>query len=144
MTSVLSFKPVKSWVARMQGGPRPLAASAAVRTEETSTATVLHIHGRLTMEQVGSFSESVEEALGGNAPRLVVNLTACPFIDSAGIAALVTALGRARKAGRELILVGLAPQVVSALTMARLVNAFPVCNTLEEALSAPPDPRKAE
>ncbi len=141
MTSVLRFMPVKSWVARVQRASHPPAPSTAVRAEELPPATILHVYGRLAIEQVAVFNDYIEEAIRDDVPRLVVNLAACPFIDSAGIAALVTAHGRARNASRKLILVCLAPQVVMALQMASLLKAFCVCSTMEEALSVSPDPR---
>jgi anti-anti-sigma factor len=137
MTTGLSFKPVKSWVARLQAGPRALGSTTTMQLEEAPAATLLHIQGRLTLEQVSVFYDHVEKAVRAAAPRIVINLTACPFIDSAAIAALLTAFDRARKASKEFVLVGLAPQVVLALEMARLLKAFSVCQTVEEAVSGP-------
>ena len=138
MTSVLTLKPVKSLVSCFQRAPRPPAPSVAIQVEENPAATLLHVRGRLTIEQVSAFYDSIEEAVRGDAPRLVVDLTACPFIDSAGIAALVTALQRVRQARQEFALAGLNPQVVSALEMARLLEVFAIRATLAEALTDSP------
>lgn len=138
MTAVLSLKPVKSLVGHFQRKPRPAVSVPAIQREESSAATILHVHGRLATEQVGVFYDHVEKALERGAPRLVVDLAACPFIDSAGIAALVTALQRVRQARQEFALADLNPQVVTALKMARLLEVFTIHATLAEALTDSP------
>ena len=92
-------------------------------------------HSRFLVKRSAGEADS-EERRGWRAPaRLVVNLAACPFVDSAGVAALVSEAQRARQASRALLLVSLRAQVRSVLALARLESLFEIRPTLEDALN---------
>jgi len=134
MTPLLRLQPVKVLVERLLRAPRAAAPGLAIRVAEVARATILHLAGQLTLEYVNELRDCVAEAASRPAPALVIDLSACPFIDSAGMAGLVTAFDRARKAGKHFVLVGLCPQVACALELARLLKVLPIAATIEVAL----------
>lgn len=111
-------------------------ARLVIQQEEKPAALVLHVAGPLTLGEANLLQERLEEAWRGTAARVVVNLAGCPYMDTGGLAVLVTALKRARQAGRGFFLVGLSSQVQSVLQITRLDHAFDIRPTLAAALSA--------
>ena len=65
--------------------------------------------------------------------RVVVDLSACGFIDSTGLGVLVAAAKRLRLANPPAVVC--AGEVHRALLMTGLDRVFRICDTLEEALA---------
>ncbi|WP_110181869.1 STAS domain-containing protein [Nocardioides solisilvae] len=86
----------------------------------TDGVTVLRCDGRLTMVAAPALRSAVEEAIGGGARRLVVDLSTAPFVDSSGLGALVNGLKAARVAGGDLRIAGASEQVLSVLSLTNL------------------------
>jgi anti-anti-sigma factor len=81
--------------------------------------------------------ERLDALLAGGASRFVINLSAVPFIDSAGMAALVSLLKKARSASGDVILVW--PSEEAARRILRLTkfdHVFPMADDVESALIA--------
>ena len=68
-----------------------------------------------------------------DAPALLIDFTGVPYIDSAGIGALVSAYVTHNKDGRSLALVGVNDRVRNALIVTRVESFFRFFPTLEEA-----------
>lgn len=65
---------------------------------------ILRLSGDLDLNTSRQLRELLATAIDGGAPRVVVDLSAVDFIDSTGLGDLVSALKRARRKDRELIL----------------------------------------
>jgi anti-anti-sigma factor len=111
------------------------ASGFGVELELRGPAAVLHIAGRLTADRVEEVQKGLKQAKKKEADRIVVDLSACPYLDSAGLAALVAALGKVKKTGGTFSLVGLSPQLRSLLRLARLEEVFDTRDTVEAALA---------
>ena len=68
--------------------------------------------------------------------RLVVDMTAVPYMDSSGVATLVEALQRQRKHKGKMVLCGLQPKVRSIFEIARLDMVFTIVEDFEAAKTA--------
>ena len=68
-----------------------------IQVEESADHTVCRPVGELDAYTVGQFRESLAEL--SSAPRLLIDLSAVPFMDSAGLGALIGGIRRAREAG---------------------------------------------
>ena len=91
-------------------------APMEVVIRSSSGAVALHVRGEVDAATVGLLScalEVVEEAR-----ELVVDLTAAPFIDLAGVRALGTCAKRRQLFGRDLLVVGPPPSGEQILQMA--------------------------
>lgn len=78
----------------------------------------------------------LQEIRDKGTPRVILNLTAVPRIDSSGIASLVEGLKASREAGTRLILYGLSPLAYEVLRLSRLVDLFEIYDNEEKALAA--------
>lgn len=99
-----------------------------------ASVQILQIQGRLTFEEVDSLQRMFKQMGKEGAGEVIVDLTSCTYVDSAGLATLVHALRRARKRKQRFVLVGVSPQVRSLLRLTRLDRVFETQPTLDEVL----------
>ena len=66
--------------------------------------------------------------------KLILNLSAVPYMDSSAIAVFVESLQKLRKAGGKLYLTNLQPRVKGLLEIARLDSIFVLCADENEAM----------
>ncbi len=78
------------------------------------------------------------EALGSvaAAPRLLIDLSSVPFMDSAGLGALIGGIRRAREAGGEVAVACARPTLTRLLHTTGFDRIVPVTETLEGAAAA--------
>ncbi len=105
---------------------------------EAQDAVVLQARGRLTFDDVETLQQALELAWRQDASRIVLDLAACPYVDSSGVALLVKARERARRLHRAFVLAAPGPQVRSLLQLTRLHRVFSVFPTVSSALAATP------
>ncbi len=78
---------------------------------------------------------SLLETLAREQPkRLILNLSAVPYMDSSAIAVLVESLQKIRKIGGKIYLTNLQPRVKGLLEIARLDAIFVLTGSEEEAM----------
>ena len=94
---------------------------------------VLRLTGPITLSNFFEFQSLVR---GNTTRHLILDFTQVPYIDSAGIGALVGAYVNHQKDGRSLALVGVADRVRSALQVTRVEQFFRFQDTLEAAQGA--------
>ena len=94
---------------------------------------VLRLDGPLVMNNLFDFQDKVRSS---NSPRLIIDFTKVPYIDSAGIGALVGAYVTHQKDGRTLSLVGVNDRVRTALQVTRVEQFFKFYDTLDAAAAA--------
>lgn len=82
---------------------------------------LLILKGPVTISNFFEFQSLVR---GNTSRHLILDLTAVPYIDSAGIGALVGAYVNHQKDGRSLALVGVCQRVRDALTVTRVEQFF--------------------
>ncbi|MDQ3304412.1 MAG: STAS domain-containing protein [Actinomycetota bacterium] len=84
-----------------------------INVDETGEYTVCRPIGELDAFTVGQFREILTE-LGGSQ-RLLIDLSGVPFLDSAGLGALIGGVRRAREAGGDVAVYGARPAVARLL-----------------------------
>jgi len=72
----------------------------------------------------------------GGATDLIVDLAEVPFIDSAGLATLVSALKLVRRVGGSVLLVGVQPQARTVFCLTMLDQVVTIHPTIEAALAS--------
>lgn len=97
--------------------------------------------GELDAYTVGEF----REALSGlaSSDRLLIDLSEVPFMDSAGLGALIGGIRRAREAGGDVAVACSRPTLTRLLHTTGFDRIVSVTETVEgaaEALAAPPEP----
>jgi len=91
---------------------------------------VLRLSGPVLISNFFEFQALVR---GSTAPVLILDLTQVPYIDSAGIGALVGAYVNHQKDGRRLALVGVTQRVRNTMQVTHVEQFFPFYDTLAAA-----------
>ena len=94
---------------------------------------VLRLHGPVLISNFFHFQSMVRAS---NAQYMILDLTDVPYIDSAGIGALVGAYVTHQKEGRSLSLVGVTQRVRNTMQVTRVEQFFRFFDTLAEAQRA--------
>lgn len=82
-----------------------------VEVRHASDRVVLALRGELDLASAPALQAEIEEAAGGGAPRIVLDLTDLEFIDSTGLRIMLAAHENARERGQELVLTQASEQV---------------------------------
>lgn len=91
---------------------------------------ILQLKGPLNIHTIFQFHDAVRKE---PPPALILDFSDVPFMDSAGLGALVAANVAGQKAARKLALVGLNTQVRTLLEMTHVAQLFLICPTIHEA-----------
>ena len=106
-----------------------------IGVESGETATLVVLHGDLDIATAPELRDCLAKVIGDGA-RIVVDLEAVGFLDSAGLGILVGALKRARTAGGELELVCTSRDVLKPLEITGLDRVFTIHPGRDVALGA--------
>ncbi|MGI9607287.1 MAG: STAS domain-containing protein [Acidimicrobiales bacterium] len=95
---------------------------------------ILRLSGEVDAYTVGDF----REALTGltDVQRLVIDLSEVPFMDSAGLGALIGGIRRVREAEGDVAVVSTTASLNRLLHTTGFDRIVPVCESKEEALTA--------
>jgi anti-sigma B factor antagonist len=96
--------------------------------------TILSCSGPFTIQTLFSFQSAVRQI--ESAQLLVIDLTKVPYMDSAGLGALVGAFVSGRKSNRRIALVGAGERITALIRMSNLEQFFPLYASRAEAESA--------
>lgn len=87
----------------------------------TPGQSVLRLEGPLVMSILSTFDDAVRS---DRTRSLIIDLTAVPYMDSAGIGALVGAYVSSQNSGRKLALVGANERIRNSLRVAWVESLF--------------------
>jgi anti-sigma B factor antagonist len=103
----------------------------SVTFEQIDVGVVCHLTGNLEHLTVVEFRDSVAHL--GAAKKVIFELSAVPFVDSAGLGALIGTVRRTREQGGEAVVCSARPSVKRVLEMVGLHRIVNVFDTLPEA-----------
>jgi anti-anti-sigma factor len=108
----------------------------SVTVMDHATGALVTIDGRLDAHSVPEAREQLDACIASGTSRLVVDLSNVSFLDSAGLAMLVTVLKRARQEGGDVKLVWpTSENTQRILRLTRFDRVFEIANTAEQALA---------
>jgi anti-sigma B factor antagonist len=94
---------------------------------------ILQLKGALSIHTVFAFQEAVrKEAI----PELIIDLSGVPYVDSAGLGALVAVYVGTNNAKRKLALVGMNNQLKTLAEMTHVIQFFQTYPTIKDAQTA--------
>ena len=97
-------------------------------------ACVVSLSGKLALGRESQKVEGIIDELIRNGERkLIFDLTALHYIDSAGVGALAYCAGKLREAGGRLVVVAAEGRVRQILKSTQVDSIVPVCGTMEAA-----------
>ena len=105
-----------------------------ITTESTDAYSLCRPQGELDAYTVNDF----REALGGltSSGRVLIDLSAVPFMDSAGLGALIGGIRRAREQGGDVAVACSRPTLTRLLHTTGFDRIVPVVETLDAAVAA--------
>src|SRR5579863_8689761 len=95
---------------------------------------IVQLKGPLSLHTVFEFQNVVRAE---TSPNVIIDFSGVPYMDSAGLGALVGAHVSAQKALRRLSFVAMNTQVITLLEMTRVRPLFAIYSSLQEAETAP-------
>ena len=101
--------------------------------EHTASVTVT---GRLDAGNAEIMKETLMQLIDGGAIHLIVDLADVPFIDSAGLAALVSALKATHRVEGNVLLSGVQPQARTVFSLTMLDQVCAIHPDVEAALDS--------
>jgi anti-sigma B factor antagonist len=105
--------------------------------EERDAVTVLHLKGRLVLEDGDLvFRDAVNELAARDRIALVVDLAEVSYIDSAGIGVLIGRYLSLRRRGGDMKLANLTARSHRVMTITQLLDVFDCFDSVEEAVEA--------
>jgi anti-sigma B factor antagonist len=105
-----------------------------IQVEDGPGHTICRPVGELDAYTVGQFREALGEL--ASKPRLLIDLSSVPFMDSAGLGALIGGIRRAREAGGDVAVACSRPTLIRLLHTTGFDRIVPVVETVEEAAAA--------
>lgn len=105
-----------------------------IQVEQSADYVVCQPIGELDAYTVGQFREKLAELAA--SPRLLIDLSSVPFMDSAGLGALIGGIRRAREAGGDVAVACSRPTLTRLLHTTGFDRIVPVTDTVEAAASA--------
>ena len=106
-----------------------------VEIRKTEDVVIVDLKGKLTAglgDQI--LHDTIDELLGENWRKILLNLSEVSFIDSAGVGELVAGLRTAKRLGAALKILNTNEKVHSTLFIARLLPIFEIFQDEREAL----------
>ncbi len=94
---------------------------------------VIHCTGRLNMKAAPHLKKRVDAIVAEGLPRIVVDLTGVPFVDSSGLGALIGGLKTARLAGGDLRIACAGDQILAVPALTNLDRILRPHATIEDA-----------
>ena len=105
-----------------------------ISVDKVDDYTICRPSGELDAFTVGQFRDSLNE-LGGTG-RLLIDLSSVPFLDSAGLGALIGGVRRAREAGGDVAVYGARPAVARLLHTTGFDRVATVSDSEDDARKA--------
>lgn len=105
-----------------------------IQVAEADDHTLCRPIGELDAYTVADFRESLGEL--ATRPRVVIDLSEVPFMDSAGLGALIGGIRRAREHGGDVAVACGRPTLTRLLHTTGFDRIVPVTETLDDAISA--------
>lgn len=105
-----------------------------IHIEETDTYTLCRPSGELDAYTVGTFREALSRLAGQN--QVLIDLSEVPFMDSAGLGALIGGIRRAREADGAVAVACSRPALTRLLHTTGFDRIVPVTGSIEDAEEA--------
>jgi anti-sigma B factor antagonist len=105
------------------------------KLEDHAGIPMIRLGGRFDAEAAAFVKGQIATLITDKQPNLVIEMSQVRFVDSMGLAALVSGLKLCRKHGGIVKLVGMQPQVRRIFELTRLDQAFMLHPDVESALA---------
>jgi anti-sigma B factor antagonist len=94
---------------------------------------LIRLNGRLDATTSPEVRAILQKLLDKDQPKIIIDLEEVPFIDSSGLASLVSGLRLAREKNGYIALSGIQPQAQTVFHLTMLDRIFPIHPTYHDA-----------
>ncbi len=112
-----------------------------IQVEQTEGYALCRPVGELDAFTVSQFRQALAEL--ASTPRLLIDMSAVPFLDSAGLGALIGGVRRARELGGDVAVACNRTTLLRLLRTSGFDRIVTVADTMEEAAAALQQPTEA-
>lgn len=98
--------------------------------------TVIHPEGELDVHNSAELKDSIFKVVGEGAEKLVVDLGAVGYMDSAALGVLVSGLKKAREMNTQFKIANIRGPVAKIFQLTRLTKFFEIHSTTEDAVAS--------
>jgi anti-sigma B factor antagonist len=102
------------------------ADTVIARVEDLPDGKCVALAGEIDYHRSPEMRSQMLAVIAARPKRLVIDMTAVPYMDSSGVATLVETLTAINRAGGKLVLCGLQPKVRSIFQIAKLDSVFKI------------------
>ena len=106
-----------------------------IDARQEGTQLVLAPHGAIDSTTVKELDAALQAKIAGGASRVVLDLTAVPFLDSSGIGIIVRFHRALKEKSGELVVAGSCDAVLKVFKLIRLHQYLKIVPTVAEALT---------
>ncbi len=108
----------------------------SAKFETENGVVVITLDGNLLgAPESSDLLEKVADSINDGKTKFAIELQAVKFINSSGLSFLLTVLTKARKAGGDIVLVGITEQLSKLLIITKLNSIFSTATTREQAMN---------
>ena len=94
---------------------------------------LMRLNGRLDATTSPQVRDTLQTLLEQDQPKIIIDLQDVPFIDSSGLASLVSGLRMAREKEGTIVLSAIQPQAQTVFRLTMLDRIFPIHPTYQDA-----------
>ncbi len=91
---------------------------------------------RATLNEAEELKDNISKRMAEGYRKIIIDLSACDFVDSTFLGVLVGALKKITKLGGDLKIVGFRPAVKSMFELTRLFRIFETYTDLQDAIKS--------
>ena len=106
-----------------------------IEQRDVGDAAILDLKGRMTLGEGDELlKDKVNSLLHQGRTKIVLNLEAVPYIDSAGLGEIVRTYTSVSRQGGKLKLLGLTKRITDLLSITKLLTVFETYDNEQEAV----------
>jgi anti-anti-sigma factor len=96
----------------------------------TGSTAILRLKGPLTLTTLFGLQDSLREILDADT---IIDVSAVPYIDSAGLGAILSRWSHTQRTGHKFALTGVSPRIEVLLEITKVNTVLPMFGTAEDA-----------
>jgi len=106
-----------------------------LQCEMVQNVQVVHVTGRIDSATAEKFGQDIDMILGSGNHHMLLDLSAVPYINSAGLRVLLATAKSTKKHGGRFALSGLSDEVLNVIELAGFHKILTISPTTSDALS---------
>ena len=106
-----------------------------LQCENRGEIRVVHVAGRIDSSNADEFGRDIRGVITGGSRQLLLDFAGVPYINSAGLRAVLVAAKSLKMPGDRCVICGLSPEVKEIFELAGFMNILRTYPSVEDALS---------